>query len=157
MSTGGTGGALRGETLSPGSGSKGASASTVVVAIAPPPPPERRTPGELDDETVQRFQAEREQESFDEAHAALKQALQDSAELAELSEQIVVDMTPQGMRIQIIDQDSRAMFARGSTRMERRAGQLLAQIAEVLQKLPNDILDFGTHGCHSVFDPGRLR
>ncbi len=44
------------------------------------------------------------------AAQSLRQALQDMPELAELSKQILIDQTPEGLRIQLVDQEGRSMF-----------------------------------------------
>ena len=64
---------------------------------------------------------------------------QDNPELAEVEENLIIDMTPEGMRIQIVDQEGGSMFASGSAEMVPRTRQLLDQIAQVVTKLPNKI------------------
>ena len=49
------------------------------------------------------------EERVDREKAALEQAMQ-SAEMKDLQESLSVDMTPEGLRIQIIDQESTDSF-----------------------------------------------
>jgi len=65
--------------------------------------------------------------------------MQDMPELAELSKQIIVDQTPEGLRIQLVDQDGRSMFNEGSAAPNDRAKVLLRAIAKVVNQLPNRI------------------
>ena len=88
---------------------------------------------------LEKLRAEEEQEAFEQAQAALLQAIEESPELHELSDNILVDMTPEGMRIQIVDQEGGSMFASGSAEMAPRTRKLLEQIAQVVTKLPNKI------------------
>jgi chemotaxis protein MotB len=60
-------------------------------------------------------------------------------ELAELSKQILIDQTPEGLRIQLVDQEGRSMFEEGSAKPNPRAQVLLRAIAKVVNQLPNRI------------------
>jgi len=51
----------------------------------------------------------------------------------------VIDQTPEGLRIQIVDREGKQIFASGSSRMEKPTRQLLAKITQVVKKLPNKI------------------
>ncbi|MFN3857865.1 MAG: flagellar motor protein MotB [Caulobacter sp.] len=81
----------------------------------------------------------RETDQFASAAQSLRQALQDMPELAELSKQIMIDVTPEGLRIQLIDQDGRSMFKEGSSQPNDRARILLRAVARVINSLPNRI------------------
>jgi chemotaxis protein MotB len=60
-------------------------------------------------------------------------------ELAELSKQIIVDQTPEGLRVQLVDQEGRSMFKEGSAEPNDRAKVLLQAVAKVVNKLPNRV------------------
>ena len=60
-------------------------------------------------------------------------------ELAELSKNILIDVTPEGLRIQLVDQEGRSMFATGRTEPNDRAKLLLRAVARVVNQLPNRI------------------
>jgi chemotaxis protein MotB len=60
-------------------------------------------------------------------------------ELAELSKQIMIDQTPEGLRIQLIDQDGRSMFKENSREPNDRARILLRAISKIINQLPNRI------------------
>jgi chemotaxis protein MotB len=70
--------------------------------------------------------AEREQERFEDAAAELRQAIQAVPELAQLEESLIIDQTPEGLRIQIVDQERLAMFATGSANPEDHTRRQLA-------------------------------
>ncbi len=80
-----------------------------------------------------------EQDSFQSAAESLRQSLQDMPELAELSKNILVDQTPEGLRIQLIDQEGRSMFNENSTQPNDRCKLLLRAVAKVINNLPNRI------------------
>ena len=81
----------------------------------------------------------KEQDSFQSAAESLRQSLQDMPELAELSKNILVDQTPEGLRIQLIDQEGRSMFNENSTAPNDRCKLLLRAVAKVINQLPNRI------------------
>jgi chemotaxis protein MotB len=75
------------------------------------------------------------------AHAAeaIHQAIADNPDISALSKQVVVDQTPEGMRIQLVDQDSRPMFQQGTAAPMPYTRKLLETIAKVIDRLPNRI------------------
>jgi chemotaxis protein MotB len=81
----------------------------------------------------------REEENFHSAAESLRQAMQKNPELAELSQNIIIDETPEGLRIQIVDQDGRAMFPSGHAEPYERTRQLMEAVGKVLLPLPNRI------------------
>ena len=81
----------------------------------------------------------REDQAFQSAAQSLRQALQDMPELAELSKQVLIDQTPEGLRIQLVDQDGRSMYKEGSAAPNDRAKILLRAITKIVNQLPNRI------------------
>jgi chemotaxis protein MotB len=76
--------------------------------------------------------------------------MQDMPELTELSKQIIVDQTPEGLRVQLVDQEGRSMFKENSAQPNDRAKILLEAVAKVVNKLPNRITIAG----HTSAAPG---
>jgi chemotaxis protein MotB len=92
------------------------------------------------DESLALAEARRAQGAeFRNAEASLRQALQDLPDLADLSKHVIVDQTPEGLRIQLIDQEGRAMFADSSPEPLPRTVRLLEAVAKVIEQLPNRI------------------
>ena len=83
--------------------------------------------------------AMREQAEFERAEQSLRQAMQDMPDLAELSKHLIIDQTPEGLRIQLVDQEGRAMFAQASAKPLPRTEKLLAAISDVIMRLPNRV------------------
>lgn len=73
------------------------------------------------------------------AAASLRQALREMPEIAELSRNIIVDVSESGIDVQLVDQDGRAMFAEGSAQPNERMRKLLAAIAPTLRRMSNKI------------------
>jgi chemotaxis protein MotB len=95
----------------------------------------------------------RDDAAFSSAAQSLRQALQDMPELAELSKNIIVDQTPEGLRIQLVDQEGRSMFNENSIQPNDRAKTLLRAITKVINQLPNRISIYG----HTSASPGGSR
>ena len=84
-------------------------------------------------------QARQERAAFERAAAQLRQAVQDDPALADIARQLSIDITPEGLRVQIIDEDRLPMFATGSAVLNERARVLLGKVAPVLQRLPEPV------------------
>ncbi|MEZ5937010.1 MAG: flagellar motor protein MotB [Hyphomonadaceae bacterium] len=76
---------------------------------------------------------------FVSAETSLRQALQDMPDFAELSKQVLIDQTPEGLRIQLVDQEGRAMFADSSAEPLSRTRALMDVVAKVVEPLPNRV------------------
>ncbi len=83
--------------------------------------------------------AQRERAAFAAAAEQIRDAVAGDPELAALAHQLAIDITPEGLRIQLLDEERRPMFASGSADPNERAQLLLAKIAPVLAKLPQPI------------------
>ena len=146
-STSGSGGILGGTSLGD-DGAKADGKMSVVQQMAPEAPDQTNQDGQssttasLDSASEQALRdalAKKEQDSFASAAQSLRQSLQDMPELAELSKQIMIDQTPEGLRIQLIDQEGRSMFKENSKEPNDRARLLLRAVAKVINQLPNRI------------------
>ena len=73
----------------------------------------------------------------------LKQKIQDmintNAKLSDFKEQIKLEITPEGLRIQIIDNKNMPMFKLASSETEPQIRLILRALAPVINKLPNKI------------------
>jgi chemotaxis protein MotB len=93
----------------------------------------------LSEAEFQKQAAEREEKRFEEAKNALEAAVQGSPELQALAKNLVIDETPEGLRIQLVDQDKSPMFPLGSADMLEPAKKLMGLVAQAIKKLPNKI------------------
>ncbi len=146
-STSGSGGLLGGTSL--GEDGDNRDGTQTMATLGAPEAPERQQDGEETDAGASGFDemagvsaelsedARREAVDFQTAAVSLRQAMQDLPELAELSKHVLVDQTPEGLRIQLIDQEGRSMFERGSAQPNARAQVLLRAIATTINQLPN--------------------
>lgn len=100
--------------------------------------------GEPDLEKIEKEKLEqeiekREEKKFADVKKKLEQAIQDNPALKDLMKNVVMDMTPEGLRIQIVDQDGAAMFATGSAQMYEKTRLLMQTVAGVIKTVPNQV------------------
>ncbi|PCJ71491.1 MAG: chemotaxis protein MotB [Rhodobiaceae bacterium] len=82
-------------------------------------------------------------DAFQSAAESLRQSMQDMPEIAELSRNIIIEETPEGLNIQLTDQDGRSMFPPGHAEPYERTRLVIEQISLVIQKLPNRVIITG--------------
>jgi chemotaxis protein MotB len=92
-----------------------------------------------DEDSLARARTLRENAEFSRAEIAIRQAMQDMPDIAELSRNVIMEQTPEGLKIQIVDQEGRSMFNPGDAQPNERARRLLAAIAGVIVQLPNRV------------------
>jgi chemotaxis protein MotB len=75
------------------------------------------------------------------AHAAeaIRQSIQDNPDIANLSHQVILENTPQGLKVQLVDQDGRPMFQQGTAEPMPYTKKLLAVIGGIVSALPNRV------------------
>ena len=158
-SSSGSGGILGGTSLGD-DGAKSSGSNSVISQLAPDAPPD--APSEAgqsqnlaaaSEQALRDEIARREAAQFASAAESLRQAMQSMPELAELSKQLIIDQTPEGLRIQLVDQEGRSMFENASARPNPRAQLLLRAISRVITQLPNRISITG----HTSATPGSNR
>lgn len=133
----GAGGVLGGTTIEV----EGAMTSVVKPLIERPETQVPKLPNgqKISDEQFKKELEKREKENFKAAKQALEKAIKSTPELAEMSDSLKVDMTHEGLRIQIIDQEGKPLFASGSATPLLHTRKLLKKVSGVIQKLPNEI------------------
>jgi len=144
-STSGSGGILGGTALGD-DGAKGAGSMSVIEQLAPQAPENAPDQAGTNANLAAASEAElreeiarREAADFASAAESLRQAMQSMPELAELSKQLIIDQTPEGLRIQLVDQEGRSMFDNNSVQPNARAQLLLRAVSRVINQLPNRI------------------
>jgi chemotaxis protein MotB len=94
---------------------------------------------EKSDENLQRQLPSLENRQFEQAEMSLRQAMQAMPDIAELSKNIIMNETPEGLNIQLVDQDGQAMFQPGTATPLPKTRILLQQVARIVDRLPNRI------------------
>ena len=73
------------------------------------------------------------------AIASIRQALQSMPEIADMSRNIVIEPTKDGLNVSLVDEDGRSMFPDASVRPYERTRLVLEVLAPTLRRLPNQI------------------
>jgi len=84
-------------------------------------------------------QEQQEKKALDSLQQKIQSSVEQSQILKDYKNQMKLEMTPEGLKIQIIDEQNRPMFDSGSSRMLPHTRVLLQQLAQQLNQLPNRI------------------
>ncbi|RMD64682.1 MAG: motility protein MotB [Alphaproteobacteria bacterium] len=109
-------------------GSDGAEATDTQIAIEEPSP-----------DQIKEMLAKREEEQFEAAEKALREAIENVPDLRGLMENLIIDRTEEGMRIQIVDKAGKSMFPSGSAEMFEHTKKLIRLVADAVRQLPQRI------------------
>ena len=140
QSESGSGGILGGLSMSP----TGSMATMNQPITAPRPSAQdmrgpRHSASDGQEEAAKEKKRQAEEREFKKAEQDLKRAIANSPELKGLMKNLMVDMTPEGLRIQIIDRDGEPMFPSGSAQMYQKTRNLLSAITNVIAPLDNEV------------------
>jgi chemotaxis protein MotB len=91
------------------------------------------------DDSLERQLPTDERRMFEQAEMSLRQAMQQLPDIAELSRNIIMNETPDGLNIQLVDQDGQSMFQPGTATLLPKTRILLQQVAKIVDRLPNRI------------------
>jgi chemotaxis protein MotB len=83
--------------------------------------------------------AKRERAQMEALKAKLEGALQLNPKLSEMRHQIRIEITPDGLRIQIVDDFNRPMFLLGGAQVQPYMRDLLQEIGKVLNEVDNKV------------------
>lgn len=81
----------------------------------------------------------RDQARLGELLEELKEKIESSPILRKYKEQLFIDITSEGLRIQIVDKKDRPMFDLGSAQLKWYMEEILHQIAETIDAVPNHV------------------
>lgn len=80
---------------------------------------------------------EKDAKLFGKAEEELKQAMESDPNLREFSQNLLMEQTPEGLKLELRDDERNPMFLPGSTQLSEAGQKLLASIAPIVSKLPN--------------------
>ncbi|MCB1530113.1 MAG: flagellar motor protein MotB [Rhodospirillales bacterium] len=103
------------------------------------PPDTINDPTKIEEEKLRAEIKKREDEEFKKTESAINQAIQGTPDLQDLAKNIMMDITPEGLRIQIVDQDGASMFPSGSAQMYEKTTKLMQKVAKIILGTPNEL------------------
>jgi chemotaxis protein MotB len=107
-------------------------------------------PGSRLDATTLKRARDQEKADFVNVEQELRSMIDGDPELAKLAGSIRVDQTPEGLRIQIVDQDGMPMFPRGQAILYGHTRRLLEKVARVIAPL-SQAIDISGHTDVTAF------
>lgn len=102
-------------------------------------PPSKTINLKLSSEDALRLEKMKELEKLKELKASIEKVIDDSAKLKQFKKQILLDITTEGLRIQIVDEKNRPMFKSGSAKLESYTVDILHEIGNMLNQVPNKL------------------
>ena len=87
----------------------------------------------------QQEQEQKEKERLDELMESLKKAIEKSQALQPFKDQLLLDITPEGLRIQIVDKENRPMFDSGEAKLKSYTYDILKELSRFINEVPNRI------------------
>ncbi|AKZ63085.1 flagellar motor protein MotB [Herbaspirillum hiltneri N3] len=80
-----------------------------------------------------------ERARLDELKKRIETAIDNSPTLKQFKNQLLIDITSEGLRIQIVDEKNRPMFALASAQLQPYTREILREIGKTLNDVPNKI------------------
>lgn len=97
-----------------------------------------KPPGDANEVSEEQRKAE-EKQRLESLMQALEEAIGKSQALEPFKDQLLLDLTPEGLRIQIVDQQNRPMFDLGGTVLKPYTQTILGELAGFINQVPNHI------------------
>ncbi|MFA6121505.1 MAG: flagellar motor protein MotB [Sideroxydans sp.] len=86
-----------------------------------------------------RNETKQEIDKLKDLKAKIEAAIENNKKLKEFKKQILLDLTTEGLRIQIVDEKNRPMFRSGSAQLESYTRDILREIGLMLNDMPNKV------------------
>jgi chemotaxis protein MotB len=122
-------------------GEGGADSAVIQIEV-----PEVKLSNEVDEDDVKLNEQQildlaeqREMQQLELLKSDLEKLVATSDAFTDFKEQVFIDITPTGLRIQIVDKDKRPMFDSASAELKFHSKEILRGLAEVLAQVPNKL------------------
>jgi chemotaxis protein MotB len=86
-----------------------------------------------------RLEAKKEIDQLRQLKKNILAAIENNKKLEKFKNQILLDLTTEGLRIQIVDEKNRPMFQSGSAQLEDYTRDILREIGKTLNEMPNKV------------------
>jgi chemotaxis protein MotB len=92
-----------------------------------------------EEERARKMAEAQERRQLDTLQKELRKAIDKSQALKPFKDQLLLDITPEGLRIQIVDTQNRPMFDLGSTLLKDYTTRILRELGPYLNSVPNRV------------------
>jgi chemotaxis protein MotB len=93
----------------------------------------------VNEEEVEKMLQAQEAERLKGLKSELQEVIDKNQTLAQFRNQLLIDITTEGLRVQIVDEKNRPMFAIGSSQLQPYTREILREIGKVLNEVENRI------------------
>lgn len=100
---------------------------------------DRRAASSPSTQNVEKLAREQEKERLENLMQQLHAAIEKSQALEPFKDQLLLDITPEGLRIQIVDKQNRPMFDTGSATLKPYTIAILHELAGFIAQAPNKV------------------
>jgi chemotaxis protein MotB len=90
-------------------------------------------------EALKQLEKDQELNKLKELKEKIESAINKNSKLEQFKNQILLDITSEGLRIQIVDEKNRPMFRIGKAELEPYTKEILQEIGKTLNELPNKV------------------
>jgi len=94
----------------------------------------------MTEEQIRKMREKEARERLKEAAAEIMKKLRENPSFERLKNQIEVQMTAEGLRIQLLESSGESFFERGSAELKPFTKQMLVTVAEEIARLPNKVI-----------------
>lgn len=131
---------MDGRATAPSPGINGpGGASTSLIKLGSGMEVKKSTIRSADPKDARKMAKEMERKRLESLMKDLSAAIEASQSLAPFKDQLLIDITPAGLRIQIVDKQNRPMFDMGSTSLKSYTIEILHELARFIAEVPNRI------------------
>jgi len=113
--------------------------SSVIPGASPSPIPSKHPVTQPPIDASRGEELRRDTQRLEDLKTDLEALIDTNPVLQEFRPQLLLDMTPDGLRIQIVDRQNRPMFATGRAQVQPYMRDVLRELGPVLNQLPNSI------------------
>ncbi|MBI5919366.1 MAG: flagellar motor protein MotB [Nitrosomonadales bacterium] len=85
------------------------------------------------------LEKQKELEKLKELKSNIEKSIEANAKLKQFKNQILLDITSEGLRVQIVDEKNRPMFRSGRAELESYTKDILREIGKTLNEVPNKV------------------
>lgn len=98
-----------------------------------------QTKAEAGHSALEEMAKAQEQKRLEKLMEEIRKEIEANPQMAPFKDQLLLEITPEGLRVQIIDKENRAMFSLGSSNLEGYTKNILRELGSSMAVVPNRI------------------
>lgn len=109
---------------------------------------------DVESDKIEKAEKEKDKIVLDQLMVKLKESIEKSDMLKDFKDQLLLEIMPEGLRIQILDKEKRPMFAAGSEKLKPYTRVILQELAKTITKHAENKISITGHTDDSAFGQG---